>query len=115
MAVAMGIALAHGVISLTGGLSIVNDLSKCPCSGQPVDMVANDAPIFCYERPNSQAKFGVRTEADQAQSVGIRLLVDQHQIGFDVAVSMIVPIAAQRVIAVVRLERKVGNEQIKHV
>ena len=42
----------------------------------------------------------MRAEAHQAQRVGVGLLVDQHQVGLDVAIPVILPVPGQRVVAV---------------
>ena len=40
------------------------------------------------------------SEAHQSKRRGIRLLVDQHPVRLDVAVSMVAPVTAQRVVVV---------------
>ena len=47
-----------------------------------------------------QAKLAVRSDADELQYRVVRLSIDQHQIWLDVAISVILPIASQRVVAV---------------
>ena len=47
----------------------------------------------------------MRTEPDKAQSVIVWLLVDQHQVGFDVAIPMILPVAGQHVVAMTWCKR----------
>lgn len=59
----------------------------------------------------SQAEFGVRAEPHQAQRVGVRLLVNQHQVGFNVAISVILPVPGQRMIAVPRFQRLVAGKR----
>lgn len=50
--------------------------------------------------PKSNAQFAVRTETDELNYFSIGLWVNQHQVGFDVAVSMVLPITCQQMIAV---------------
>jgi hypothetical protein len=42
----------------------------------------------------------VRTEADELKYFSIGFSVDQHQVGLDVAVSVILPVTRQQMIAV---------------
>ena len=58
----------------------------------------------------SQPQFTVRAQAHQTQRVGIRLWVDQHQIGLGVAIPVIFPVAGQGVVAVARLWRLVVQQ-----
>ena len=44
----------------------------------------------------------MRPQANQSQRVGVGLLVDQDQGGLDVAVAVIGPLAAQRMVVVAR-------------
>ena len=44
------------------------------------------------------------SEANQAQGFDVGLLVDQHQVRLHVAVPVIVPLAAQRMVVVPRFE-----------
>lgn len=53
----------------------------------------------------------MRAEAHQAQRVGVGLLVDQHQVGLDVAIPVILPVPGQRVVAVPRFQRLVVGER----
>jgi hypothetical protein len=59
----------------------------------------------------SQAKLRVRTKTDKSQCAGIRLAVDQHEIGFHVAISMVFPVADQRMIAMPRFQREIGQQR----
>ena len=45
-------------------------------------------------------KLAVRAEPHQPQGVRVRLLVDHHQVGFDVTVAKAGPLAGQRMVAV---------------
>ena len=56
----------------------------------------------------------MRTQPDKPQYFVIRLRVDQHQIGPDMAIAMAFPIAAQRMIAVAFGERLVGLQDRKY-
>jgi hypothetical protein len=49
---------------------------------------------------HSQAKFTVRAEANELQHGVIWLAINQHQIRLDVAISVVFPVACQRVVAV---------------
>ena len=42
----------------------------------------------------------MRTDPHKPQSVIVRFLVDQRQVGLDVAIAVILPVAGQRVVAV---------------
>lgn len=53
----------------------------------------------------------MRAEPHQAQRVGVGLLVDQHQVGLDVAIPVILPVPGQRVVAVPRFQRLVAGER----
>ena len=54
-----------------------------------------------------QAEFAMRAQANQTQRRFVWLLVDQHEIRFDVAITMISPLSNQRVIVVARFQRLV--------
>jgi len=49
----------------------------------------------------------MRPQTHQPQRIRAELLVDQHQVRFEVAVAMITPVTRQRVIAVLRLQRNI--------
>ena len=49
---------------------------------------------------SSKTKFAVGTEAHEIEMSGIGLAVDQDQVGFDVAVPMVLPLTGKRVVAV---------------
>jgi hypothetical protein len=53
----------------------------------------------------------VGAKSHKAQRVAVRLLVDQHQIGFNVTIPMILPIAGQGMVAVMRFQQRVGQQQ----
>ena len=52
------------------------------------------------ERQQSQTQLRMRPEADQPQCVDVGLLVDQHQVRPHMAVTVIGPLAAQRMVVV---------------
>jgi len=52
------------------------------------------------KRHQSQTQFRMRSDADQPQCVDVGLLVDQHQARPDMAVAVIGPLAAQRMVVV---------------
>ena len=52
----------------------------------------------------------MRTETDKLQRFGIRLAVDEDQVGPDMAISAIAPLSAKGMIAVARRQRDVGSE-----
>ena len=56
------------------------------------------------------AQFGVRPEPDELERVVVRLAVDQHQIGSDVAVAMVLLLASQSVVAVVSGQRRICRQ-----
>ena len=69
-----------------------------------------------YFRPRpvpSQAKFTVRTEAYKLQDSVTGLPVDQHQVGLDVAVSMISPFAGQSVVTLLSAQRLILGKHLQ--
>ncbi len=62
----------------------------------------------------SKADFAVGAEPHQFEMIGVRLPVDQDQVGPDVAVPAIIPFAAERMIAVTGWQNGVGCEQPHH-
>ena len=54
----------------------------------------------------------MRLDADEPERSGIRLLVDEHQIRSDVAVTEVRPRTAERMIMVERLQRGIGGEGV---
>jgi len=54
----------------------------------------------------------VRAKAHQFEAVSVRLAVDKNEIRPDVAVTVIVPFAGQRVIEIPPRERHVGREEL---
>ena len=65
--------------------------------------VSLDSHLDC----RSPAEFAVRADAHQIEVFGVWLAVDQHQVGADMAVPVVLPLPAQRVVAVARRERPV--------
>lgn len=63
----------------------------------------------------SQPKFGMRTKAHQSQCVVIGFLIDQNQVGLDVAIPVIFPIASQSMVTVSRLQGLVGKQSRQDV
>ena len=53
----------------------------------------------------------MRTKPHELETVGIRLAIDENEIGADVAVPEILPFSGERVIGVVARQRSVGGEQ----
>ena len=51
------------------------------------------------------------SETHQLQRFGIWLPVEQHEVRPDVAIPVILPVAAQRMIAISRGQRSIGCEQ----
>ena len=49
----------------------------------------------------------MRSEANKSQSVGIGLLVDQHEVRLYVAIAVIPPVTGQRMVAVSRFQKPV--------
>ena len=47
----------------------------------------------------------MRSQADELQSAGVWRAVNQYQIRFNVAISMVVPLANQRMVMVTRFKR----------
>ena len=59
---------------------------------------------------SSQTKLSMGAQEHQAQRFSVRLLVNQHQIRFDVAVAMVLPLASQRMVPVTRRQRFVSQQ-----
>ncbi len=59
----------------------------------------------------SKTEFAVGTKADELQHFGIGLPVDQHEVGLDVAVAAILPVADQRMVAVPLAQRLVVRQR----
>lgn len=57
----------------------------------------------------------MRAKADEFEAFGIRFAVDENQIRLDVAVSVIAPFSAERVVKVPARERRVGGEHSYNV
>lgn len=57
--------------------------------------------------------FGMRTEADQAENI-FRLGVDQHQVGLDVAIAMIAPVAGERMILITGRKRFIQCQNLNN-
>ena len=53
----------------------------------------------------------MRAEANQLQGARVWLAVDEDQVGLDVAVPMVVPFAAERMVDVPLRQRLGGNEE----
>lgn len=49
-----------------------------------------DATLYCVPL---QSKFAMRTDTYQLQNLVIGLLINQHQVGFDVTVAEVFPVA----------------------
>jgi len=62
----------------------------------------------------STEKLAVRAKSRQSEGVGIRLAVDQQQVGLDVAFTVACPIAAQVVVAVFGIERLVSGQRYEN-
>lgn len=45
-------------------------------------------------------KLAVQTPMDELQNLSIRLAIDQQQIGLKVALSMVVPVSSERMVAI---------------
>ena len=54
-------------------------------------------------------------EANKLQHLVVRLAVNQHQVGLDVAIAMLFPLARQRVIAIALGQRRIGTQQSQHL
>jgi len=53
----------------------------------------------------------VGAKAHEAERVAVRLLVDQDQVGFHVAIPVILLISRQGMVAVMRFRQRVGQQQ----
>src|SRR5260370_34840066 len=63
--------------------------------------------LFC-----SQPQFAVRSEPDQFESTVVRLTIDEHQVGLDVTVAVILPLPGQRVIEIPMRQDFVRRNQV---
>lgn len=50
----------------------------------------------------------MRADAHQAQRSCVRQLVNEHQVGFDVAIPVVFSVSGQRVVAVARFQWLIG-------
>ncbi len=85
-------------------------------------MGAKRGHLFSAQSPlyYLQAKFAMRAKSNELQHSIIRFTVNQHQVWLDVAIPVILPIASQRVVALLLGQRLVvrqilndGNEIIR--
>jgi hypothetical protein len=60
----------------------------------------------------SEAKLTVRAEAHQIEVFVVRLAVNENEIGPDVAIAMIVPLAGQRMIDIAARQWRVGGKKV---
>lgn len=72
-----------------------------------------------FVSPDTAAKQGfeslaMRAKPRQPQSVGIRLPVDQQQVGLDVTFAVARPIARKIVVAITRIQRLIGRQCNQH-
>lgn len=51
-----------------------------------------------------QSKFAMRAKPNDLQRLGVGLSIDQHQVGFDVAIPMVVPVASKCMVPVPRFK-----------
>ncbi len=58
----------------------------------------------------SKPEFRMRTKAHQSQCVVIWFLINQNQVGFDMAIPMILPLASQSMVTVARLQGLVSEQ-----
>lgn len=54
----------------------------------------------------------MRTETDQLQRLCIRFAVNQYQVGFDMAVPMVLPLARQPMVAMLVCQREIPGEAL---
>src|SRR3546814_12983446 len=74
--------------------------------------VAGGFAVADEDRPHMRHLYeylAMRAKAREAQRFVVGLGVDQHQIGLDVAIAVARPIAAQIMVAVLGLNRRVGR------
>ena len=57
----------------------------------------------------------MRAEADEFEAVAVGFAVDQDEIGADVAVAVVGPVAGQGVVYVAAGEGGVGEQQVNHL
>jgi len=57
----------------------------------------------------SQAKLAMRADAHELQYFFIGLAVDQNQVGLDMTVPVVFPVASESVVAVARLQRLIAG------
>lgn len=58
----------------------------------------------------SQTELRMGSEAHESKGLGVGLLVDEDQVGLDVAVSVVAPVAAQGVVVMPAAEGPVGGQ-----
>lgn len=61
-----------------------------------------------------QAKLAMRAKPNELQCLSVWLSINQHQVGLDVAISMVVPVASQRMVAVPGLQGLIACEGLKN-
>lgn len=73
---------------------------------------SDDAPVAAPRvvDERSQPKLAVRTQTHQIKLLVVRLAVDQHQIGLDVTVSVILPLPGQTMVAIALWQRLIGGK-----
>jgi hypothetical protein len=84
--------------ALFGWFAPVSDSAASPLLG----MVGSGGAV------GVKAQARCATQPYQSQGVLIRLLIDQHQVRFDVAVTVVFPVPSQGVVTVARLKRLIG-------
>ena len=66
--------------------------------------------VFELHGVGSEPELNMRPEAHQSQRAGVGLLVDQDQVGLDVAIAVIGPLTAQCMVVAARGERLIGGQ-----
>ena len=64
-----------------------------------------------FNRSGSTEKLTVRAKPRQSEGVGIRLSIDQQQVGLDVAFTVACPLAAQVMVAVFGSKRLLSHQR----
>ncbi len=69
--------------------------------------IAPRTPFTLHQLLSSQAKLAMRSKANELQHRIIRFSINQHKVGLHVTVPVILPVAGQRVVAMLLRQRLV--------
>ena len=81
---------------------------------EPREVAWGQHVLVWFHATGSQPEFGVRPDADKPQRLCIGLLVNEHQVGSQMAVAEVGPRAAERVVMVARFKCIVVGERLNN-